>query len=356
MIGMPYIHTISTLPGQYVIDHEQIAHLLSIAPPSSPFSSKYLDLAQEGSISNKRTFLPNFEEVLTLQTPASTQQRMEQYQRLVPAIAKEVAQKCLTEANTNVASITDVIAISCTGVMAPGLETILAEELGLKFHVNRYAVNFMGCYASLHGWRLARLIALQNPNARILMVSVEMSALHFNPNYSTHNLLGTYLFNDGAAACLVGGSNIPPKAHSIKINSFHSKLYSKGKKEMAWIIGDEGFELTLSSRVPVYIKRHLKESIQEVLADSDTPINQIHHAVHPGGKNILKAVEQSLSLSPDGLSPSYEVLFKYGNMSSATILFVLKKMVMEPTTYKGPILATAFGPGLTVEMAQLEMI
>ena len=353
---MPYIHTISTLPGQYVIDHEQLAHLLAIAAPSSPFSRKYLDLAQEGSISNKRTFLPNFEEVLTHQILASTQQRMEQYQRLVPAIGMEVAQKCLMTANTNVANITDVIAISCTGMMAPGLETILAEELGLKSHVNRYAVNFMGCYASLHGWRLARLIALQNPNARILMVSMEMSALHFNPNYSTHNLLGTYLFNDGAAACLVCGENIPPPAHPITIKSLHSKLFAKGKNEMAWVIGDQGFELTLSSRVPVYIKKHLKETLQEALDHASSITKDVHHAVHPGGKNILKAVEQSLSLSPDGLSPSYGVLFKYGNMSSATILFVLKEMVLKPTIYKGPILATAFGPGLTVEMAQLEMI
>lgn len=173
---MPYIQNISTLPGQYVFAHEQMADFLSIAAPTSPFSRKYLDLSQEGSIANKRTFLPNFEEILTAQTPVSTKRRMEEYQRLVPAIGVQVGQACLRSAHTDPARITDIIAISCTGVMAPGLETILAEKLGLKTAVNRYAVNFMGCYASLHGWRLARLIALQNPEARILMVSVECLA------------------------------------------------------------------------------------------------------------------------------------------------------------------------------------
>lgn len=180
--------------------------------------------------------------------------------------------------------------------------------------------------------------------------------MHFNPNYSTHNLLGTYLFNDGAAACMICGSNVPPTAAPISIKRFHSKLFSKGKKEMEWIIGDQGFELTLSSRVPVYIKRHLKASIEEVLASGDTPFNEVHHAVHPGGKNILKAVEQSLSLPQEVLFPSWAVLSKYGNMSSATILFVLKELLNEPTKYKGPVIATAFGPGLTVEMAQLEIL
>lgn len=352
---MPFIQAISTLPGQYVFDHEQMAKILSHAAPSSPFSSKYLDLAREGSISNKRTFLPNFEEVLTAPTPTSTKRRMVEYQKLVPDIGTQVAQGCLRNAKMDAAGITDIIAISCTGVLAPGLETVLVEKLGLSTKVNRYAVNFMGCYASLHGWRLAQLIALQNPEARILMVAVEWSALHFNPKYSTHNLLGTYLFNDGAAACLICGSKVPPTAHPIQIKSFHSKLFSQGKREMEWLIGDQGFELTLSSRVPVYVKRYLKETIQEVLDHTNLLTSEVHHAVHPGGKNILKAVEQALSLPLDALSPSWAVLFQYGNMSSATIQFVIQKMLAEPEKYKGPILATAFGPGLTIETAHLEI-
>lgn len=352
---MPFIQAISTLPGQYVFDHEQMAKMLSDAAPSSPFSSKYLELAQEGSIGKKRTFLPNFEEALTAPTPISTQQRMEAYQNIVPVIAAQVSLACLQDAEVDVGNITDIIAISCTGIMAPGLETVLAEQLGLSAKVNRYAVNFMGCYASLHGWRLARLIALQNPKARILMVAVEWSALHFNPDYSTHNLLGTYLFNDGAAACLINGSDIPPTGPAVQIRRFHSKLFSQGKGEMKWIIGNHGFELTLSSRVPVYIKRHLKETIQEVLDHPNLLTSKVHHAVHPGGKNILKAFEQALSLPVHALSPSWAVLFQYGNMSSATIQFVIQKMLAEPEKYKGPVLATAFGPGLTIEMAHLEI-
>lgn len=352
---MPYIQNISTLPGQYIFDHDQMVKMLSHAAPSSPFSSKYLDLAREGSIANKRTFLPNFEEALKAPAPSSTKKRMEAYQNIVPSIGTQVGQACLKEAGVESGNITDIIAISCTGVMAPGLETVLAEQLGLSTKVNRYAVNFMGCYASLHGWRLAQLIALQNPEARILMIAVECSALHFNLNYSTHNLLGTYLFNDGAAACLICGSNVPPNAPPVQIKSFHSKLYPKGKKEMRWIVGDQGFELTLSSRVPVYIKQYLKETIQEVLDQPNLLTSEVHHAVHPGGKNILKAVEQALSLPVEALSPSKAVLYQNGNMSSATILFVLQEMLALPAKYKGSVLATAFGPGLTIEMAHLEI-
>lgn len=353
---MPFIQAISILPGQYVFDHEQMAKILSHAAPSSPFSRKYLDLAREGSISNKRTFLPNFEEALTAPTPTSTQQRMEAYQNIVPAIAVQVSRACLQEAEVDAENITDIIAISCTGIMAPGLETVLVDQLGLKSRINRYSVNFMGCYASLHGWRLARLIALQNPKARILMVAVEWSALHFNPDYSTHNLLGTYLFNDGAAACLISGSDIPPTGPAVQIKSFHSKLFSQGKGEMKWTIGDQGFELTLSSRVPVYIKQHLKQTIQEVLAHTELQSSKVHHAVHPGGKNILKAFELALNLPPDRLSPSWNVLSQYGNMSSATVLFVLHEMLACPEKYQGSVLASAFGPGLTIEMAHLEIV
>lgn len=353
---MPYIQNISTLPGQYIFDHDQMVKMLSHAAPSSPFSSKYLDLAREGSIANKRTFLPNFEEALKAPAPSSTKKRMEAYQNIVPSIGTQVGQACLKEAGVESGNITDIIAISCTGVMAPGLETVLAEQLGLSTKVNRYAVNFMGCYASLHGWRLAQLIALQNPEARILMIAVECSALHFNPNYSTHNLLGTYLFNDGAAACLISGSDIPPTGPAVQIKSFHSKLFSQGKGEMKWTIGDQGFELTLSSRVPVYIKRHLKKTIQEVLAHTELQSSKVHHAVHPGGKNILKAFELALNLPTGELSPSWNVLSQYGNMSSATVLFVLHEMLARPEKYQGSVLASAFGPGLTVEMAHLEIV
>jgi predicted naringenin-chalcone synthase len=353
---MPYIQNISTLPGQHVFSHEQMAEWLFLFSSTSSFSAKYLDLAQEGSIAHKRTFLPNFEEALSAPSPISTKERMEAYQNIVPAIGGQVSQQCLQKAEVDTDQITDIIAISCTGVMAPGLETVIAEHLRLKSQVNRYAINFMGCYASLHGWRLARLIALQNPKARILMVAVEWSALHFNPDYSTHNLLGTYLFNDGAAACLISGSDIPPTGPAVQIKSFHSKLFSQGKGEMKWTIGDQGFELTLSSRVPVYIKQHLKQTIQEVLVHTELQSSKVHHAVHPGGKNILKAFELALNLPPDRLSPSWNVLSQYGNMSSATVLFVLHEMLARPEKYQGSVLASAFGPGLTIEMAHLEIV
>ena len=339
---MPIIKGISTLEGGYCFSHEKLAEWM----PDSGFAERYLQLSREGSIESKRTFIPNFQDWMEGKNPTSHRMRM--FSELSEDIGKQVALKSLEKVGWKPSEVTHLITISCTGIEAPGLECRLTESLVLRPNIQRFAVNFMGCYAAFHGLRLGHLLLKENPSAKVLMVTVELSGLHFNQNDSPDSLLGTYLFNDGAAACVICGDSMVAEPY-LETISFHSALWPEGKEAMGWKVGDHGFELRLSSRVPVYLKSKVKEEVMGFGQEFD------HYAIHPGGKNILKAFAQALELEDEKLQDSYEVLSKYGNMSSATILFVLNRMMESGDRKSGKVLAAAFGPGLTMESAVLKV-
>jgi alpha-pyrone synthase len=333
---MPVIKGISTLEGEYFFSHEKLAEWM----PNRQFAKRYLDLSQEGSIEGKRTFIPDFRE--WMQGQISTSRRMAVFSDLSAKVGAIVGEKILRNSGLKATDITHLITISCTGLEAPGLECTLTERLGLRKEIQRYTVNFMGCYAAFHGLRLGHLLVKENPAAKVLMVAVELSGLHFNQDDSPDSLLGTYLFNDGAAGCVISADGDMESPY-LKTISFHSALWPEGKEEMGWKVGDQGFELRLSNRVPVFLKSKVREELLKLNHSFD------YYAIHPGGKNILKAFSQAMELEDEDLEDSYRVLKKYGNMSSATIMFVLKELLNREGLQSGNVFAAAFGPGLTME-------
>jgi len=337
---MPVIKGISTLEGEYYFSHEELADLM----PNRQFAKRYLDLSQEGSIEGKRTFIPNFRQWMGGDIPTS--KRMAVFSDISAEVGTKVGEKILINSGLKAADITHLITISCTGLEAPGLECALTQRLVLRRDVQRYTVNFMGCYAAFHGLRLGHLLVKENPTAKVLMVAVELSGLHFNQDDSPDSLLGTYLFNDGAAGCVISadGDMESPYLETI---SFHSALWPEGKEEMGWKVGDRGFELRLSNRVPVFLKSKVLEEVSKMNQSFD------YYAIHPGGKNILKAFSQAMQLEDEVLEDSYRVLKKYGNMSSATILFVLNELLNRKNLISGDVFAAAFGPGLTMESGKM---
>lgn len=261
----------------------------------------------------------------------------------------DVAQKLLSD-NPHISSddITHVITVSCTGFFAPGPDYEIVKALGLNPSTQRYHVGFMGCYAAFPAMKMAQSFCTSDPDAVVLLVSAELCTLHFQFKNDVDNLLSGSVFSDGAAGMLV--SSKEPKKQSFKVNQFASSLVKKGEKDMAWTIGDSGFDMVLSTYVPDIIRDNLQPAIQPLYKQYETSSKQIDYwAVHPGGRAILDKIEASLELEPDQISASRKVLAEYGNMSSATVLFVLKELLRTSLSKDQNILSMAFGPGLTIE-------
>lgn len=238
--------------------------------------------------------------------------------------------------------ITHLITVSCTGMMAPGLEIMLMNKLGFADDIYRTSVNFMGCYAALHALKHADLICKANPDAKVIIASVELCTIHYQQNMNYSNIASSLLFGDGAAVVLLSN-----KAEGLKIDAFQSGINWGGQEDMQWNISTDGFVMELSPDIPLYIKESLKNFCDDFFEKNK--ITEIDYwAIHPGGKAILEAVEESLDLIPEKLSESYEVLNDYGNISSATVLFVLKE-IMQKAEKNKRIFSCGFGPGITIE-------
>ena len=251
-------------------------------------------------------------------------------------------------------SLTHIITVTCTGLSAPGLDIEIIRELKLNNTIQRSSVNFMGCNAAILALKNADAICKSFEGANVLIVCTELPTIHFQKNYSDDYLLSTALFGDGCAAILISSSK-PPLPSAIKIKSFYSTILHDGHDEMAWQISDKGFIMNLTS----YVSQLINGSIKQLLESSSVNPNEINYwAVHPGGKKILDDFRIALNLSPDKLKESYSVLSDYGNMSSPTVLFVLKEIIDGNKTNKigEKIFTAAFGPGLSIETMQLEYV
>ncbi|PRY04629.1 putative naringenin-chalcone synthase [Pontibacter ummariensis] len=300
------------------------------------------------------TFYPN---TPSLEPFPTVQQRMDLYKQHAVALSEQAIQDCLGQVSAvDLPDLTHLITVSCTGMYAPGLDIELVERLQLPTTVQRTAVNFMGCYAAFNAIKLADSICKANPEAKVMLVCTEICTIHFQKYTEQDHLVSNALFGDGAAAVLMQGQ--PCQEISLELQSFHCDLAPAGKREMAWHIGDTGFEMTLSSYVPDLIKKGITELTEKLLRGLKTTMSEIKlFAIHPGGRRILEVIEQELGMSRDDNRHAYKVLREFGNMSSATVLFVLKEL-MENLTRKEqnePVLSFAFGPGLTLESMLLKV-
>ena len=278
----------------------------------------------------------------------SLELRMECYDIYAAPLSMEAIRRCLA-GKSSPKEITHLITVSCTGMSAPGLDLQLVELLELPRTVFRTSINFMGCYAAVHALKLADALCHSEKDANVLIVCTELCTLHFQRSPTTNNILSSLLFSDGSAAVLVTGDNHPEKG--MHIDSFYSEIVSKGKKDMTWELSSSGFQMGLSSYIPELVEEDFAGLVDRALAKQDISRQDISHwCIHPGGKKILESIYKSLHFTNGRLDASYKILKEYGNMSSATILFVLQEM-MSPSDDHGPdtVFGAAFGPGLTME-------
>ncbi len=273
-----------------------------------------------------------------------TTQRMELFERSAPVLMrKAVDQLALSEKER--AGITHVLVTCCTGLYAPGLDFEIVEHLGLSTGVERTMIGFMGCYAAINALKLARHIVRSEPEAGVLMLNLELCSLHFQETQDLEQVLSFLVFADGVAASL-----ITAREHGLALDSFKAVMVPETRELITWKIRGLGFDMLLSGRVPGQLGRALQES--ELMAERE---NIDLWAVHPGGRSILDAVEKSLELPSDALVASREVLSCFGNMSSATIMFVLQSIMKQAQPGQRGC-AMSFGPGLTAETMRFHVV
>lgn len=289
----------------------------------------------------------NLEPFPTLET------RMQWYNRHAAPLSVDAVRDCL-QGTLKHTTITHLITVSCTGMSAPGLDLQLVELLDLPRSTWRTSVNFMGCYAAIHALKLADAICNNDPAAKVLIVCTELCTLHFQREPTPDNIASSLLFADGSAAALVVSDQ--HEHRGLAITNFYSEVVPKGKKDMSWELSSSGFQMTLSNYVPSLIAEDFEALTGRALQHAGLSTEAITHwCIHPGGKKILEVISNSLHLKDDALKYSYQVLDQFGNMSSSTILFVLKNMMQQVHT-DARIFGAAFGPGLTMEtfIAQLQ--
>lgn len=278
-----------------------------------------------------------------------TQERMKIYREKALPLAISAVTDCLGSEH-KFQDFTHLITVSCTGMYAPGLDVDLIKALNLPTDIRRNSLNFMGCYAALNAIGISKDICDNQPDAKVLIVSIELCSLHLQQEKTEDNLLAHSLFGDGAAALVVSGNPNTEKP-KLQVLSSSSQLLMNGMNDMAWQIGNTGFQMALTTYVPRIIEGGIKALCHQMFAKNQLDMSAIDaFAIHPGGKKILESIEKEMGITKLQNQHAYETLKNYGNMSSPTVIFVLKQswanMTDKPDRH---IFSLAFGPGLTME-------
>ena len=339
---MSFILDIGTAVPDHSLTQDQFCDIYSSMTEDSDIQRKIKFLTARSAINKRNCVEPDIKKLISL----PLEEKLDTFHSNAFELAKQ-AINANPSFQPNKDSITDIIFISCTGMQAPGVEIDIINHYGLDPNIKRTNINFMGCYAAITGLRTAKDIC-SNPHRTVLMVSVELCTLHFQNKFIDDYLLSNSIFADGAASVIISSN---PDSAKLKLEDFESRLIPNTKDEMSWKISPEGFLMTLSSSVPKSIKASL---------EINSIFNRKPHtngwAIHPGGKQIIDGLKSTLDLEESEVTASRKILRDHGNMSSATILFVLNEMIKHRTTKHTKVTACAFGPGLTLESALLSYV
>jgi alpha-pyrone synthase len=270
-----------------------------------------------------------------------TARRMEAYRRYALPLAKQALDRI------DLSGVTHLIVTSCTGFYAPGLDLEIVAHYGLAPSVERTMIGFMGCYAAFNALKLARHIVRSEHTARVAILNLELCTLHLQQGGTLENVLSFLIFADGCAASIVSA-----EPQGLLLESFRTTLLPDSADQITWRIGGAGFDMTLSGKVAGSIAGALPSRLPQLLEGAQREEIALW-AVHPGGRTILDAVRGGAGLPEDRLAVSRDVLRRFGNMSSATIMFVLAGILNDPAA-TGEGCAMAFGPGLTVESMRFQ--
>lgn len=280
----------------------------------------------------------------------TTSVRMDRYAIEAPGLALSAARAALADGDVSPEEITHLVTVSCSGFHAPGFDVSLIRDLGLSPETSRTQIGFMGCHGALNALRVAKAFSEADANACVLICAVELCSLHYQYGWHPDRVVANALFADGAAAVIGRASSDTKPAMTWNLIDNGATLLPDSTDLMSWRIGDSGFEMTLSPRVPEVIHAHLKPWLTAWLATHDLTIADVGSwAIHPGGPRILQACAEAAELSADCLEESRGVLAEFGNMSSPTVLFIVERLRRRGADL--PCVVLGFGPGLAIEAA-----
>jgi predicted naringenin-chalcone synthase len=348
----------TALPAYRHEQEEILLFMQKVYAMHEPDRRKLKFLYHQSNIANRYSVLPDYSRPMAewkfyphsenLEPFPSLELRMSLYNKYAAPLSVDAIRNCL-DGHIDAREITHLITVSCTGMSAPGLDLQVMELMDLPKTVFRTSVNFMGCYAAVHAMKMADAFCKANSDAQVLVVCTELCTLHFQKEATSDNIASSLLFGDGSAAMLITGDEQP--ARGLHIDSFYSQVVTKGKKDMAWELSSSGFLMTLSGYIPDLIEEDFNSLVTTALDHAQLKQEDITGwCIHPGGKRILEAIQKTLSLGPNDLLESHHVLKQFGNMSSPTILFVLKEILKHTNQQRAKkIFGAAFGPGLTME-------
>jgi predicted naringenin-chalcone synthase len=359
---MSKIISIGTAVPIYGTDQNIVLRFMQDAYNDSTASRKLAVLFHSCGIGKRHSVIPDFDASQPVRLLFKDNiipvvaERLDLYKKHAVPLAMKAIDDCLEKISNTVSGgeITHLITVTCTGLYAPGIETELITQLNLPPDIFHTSVNFLGCNAAFHALKIGDMIARTEENAKILIVCVELCTLHFQPKNNNDNLLSNTIFGDGAAAVMITSDTFARQQHleGLEIKGFYSLLLGRGKELMGWNITSVNFEMVLDSGIPEFIGDNVSDIVNKATNKWNIKSEDIGiWAVHPGEKKILDAIKKQMHLSDADLQCSYNVLSQYGNMSSPTILFILKEIFKQKP--REDIFSVGFGPGLSIEAALL---
>jgi alkylresorcinol/alkylpyrone synthase len=350
---MPFIAAVSKIDLPYKTDQQEVKKqardMFSVDFPQVDRLIQAFD--------NTEIISRNFVKPLSYYAEATTfEERNNEYNHCALQYSCEAIEAVLPKSGINKEDITDILFVSTTGLATPSIDAQIINKLNLNPHINRMPLWGLGCAGGVSGMAKANTLAMANPNAVVLLVAVELCSLTLiKSDYSKSNFIGSSLFSDGIVACIIKGDNHTVPAKKVTYKAASSKLYYNSLDVMGWQFQDKGFKVVFSKDIPTFIHQNIHHDITEFLGRHNLQLSDIKNFIfHPGGKKVLDAYGDALAVEGDFLKNTRQTMNNYGNMSSATVLYVLEKFIADGFT-DGYGLMLAMGPGFSSEMVLLDM-
>ena len=351
---MPTLASISTIEFPFKTDQQEVKqYAKELFSPSYPQVERML-IAFDNTEIMTRNFCKPLDYYAGLHT--FEEQNLE-YIRISLEYSVKAIEECISSAHIQKEEITDIIFVSTTGLSTPSLDALIINKMRLSQNINRMAIFGLGCGGGVSGYSKACTLAIANPDAVVLLVAVELCSLTFLRNdYSKSNFIGSSLFADGVAACLITGDHHEHKSRKeITFLANESKIYYDSLDVMGWQFMDTGFKVLFSSDIPTIIENNVRNDVTSFLDKQNLKLSDIKNFIfHPGGKKVLTAYEEALGVEGDFLKNTREVMNDNGNMSSTTVLYVLERFFKHGFE-NGYGLMVSMGPGFSCEMVLLQM-
>ncbi len=360
---MSYITAIETAVPENCFSQERLSTFYMNSTNDEISRRKIKIVAAKTGIESRYSVVKDFEEDVkeielfdqSLTGEPGLSERMQIYKKYATELSLKAVRK-IENFDQRKRDITHLITVTCTGLFAPGLDIEMIRELDLNPGTQRSSINFMGCNAAIIALKSADAICRSLPDANVLIVCTELCTIHFQKRFNDDYLLSNLIFGDGSAAIIISSQpNEKFFERKIQVNRFDSMILHNGYRDMAWQLSETGFIMNLTSYVPGLIKENILPMLDKIRL---LPSSIAHWAIHPGGKKIVDDFALALGLDKSLLSETYEVLKNYGNMSSPTVLFVLKQVLekADQAQLGEKIFTAAFGPGLSIETMQLQYV